>query len=169
MATTNRLIVAFIVTTALGLGCLAQTNEPPGGAKTEPSLDPAPFVGCYELTSGRWWPFGFGGDNEYVTPPRRIKLLSEHGTEGFEQYGFLIRALPPRKGEKPGRGRPSYWLIQSGTKLDLIWFNGFSGVSLSLEKHGDEFRGRAYAHFDTPTLPRYQHVAAHRISCDAPQ
>ena len=168
MTPISRQFVAFILATVCALSCLAQTNQEPVGAKTQPPPDPVPFVGCYELTLGRWWPFGFGGDNEYVTPPSRIRLLSERGTEGFEQGNLLIRAMPARKGDKPGRGRPSYWLIQSSSKIDLIWHDGFTGVTLSLDKQGDKLHGWAHAHFDTPALPRFERVTAHRIACDAP-
>ncbi len=33
------------------------------------------FAGCYELKLGRWWPWSFGGDNEFVTPSSKIELL----------------------------------------------------------------------------------------------
>lgn len=169
MVSATRPVLVSVFATIFALSCLAQTDEPAADAKKQPPPDPAPFVGCYELKLGRWWPFGFGPDREFVAPPKRVKLLLDRGTEGMERHGFLIRAMPPRNGEKAGRGRPSYWLIQSSSKIDLIWFNGFSGVTLSLEKQGDELRGRAHASFDTPTLPRFERVTAHRINCDATQ
>lgn len=46
--------------------------------------------------------------------------------------------------------------------------NGFTGVSLELQKHGDELRGRAHPHFDAvPLIPRTANVTAKRIACDA--
>jgi hypothetical protein len=128
------------------------------------------FEGCYELTLGRWWPWSFDGDNEFVTPPSRIKLLSEHGTKGFEQDGFLIRAIPPRKGTASGRGGPSYWKIKSANQIDLIWNDGFTGVTLSPEKREDKLHGWAHPHFDAVRLvPRIAHVTARKIVCDPPQ
>jgi hypothetical protein len=127
------------------------------------------FEGCYELTLGRWWPWSFGGDNQFVTPPHRIKLLSERGTKGFEQDGFLIRALS-QKGAAPVRGGPSYWQLKSENQIELIWNDGFTGVTLALRKQGDKLQGWAHPHFDVPVIPpRIAHVTARRIACDVPQ
>src|SRR6266536_671506 len=71
------------------------------------------FEGCYDLTMGRWWPWSFGVDNQFVTPPGRIRLLSERGKDGWEKDSFLIRALPPRKGAAVGRGGPAYWNVRT--------------------------------------------------------
>ena len=138
--------------------------------QTQPAPLTKPFEGCYELTLGRWWPWSFGGDNEFVTPPGRIKLLSERGTKGFEEEGFLIRTIPPRKGATPGRGGPSYWNVISPNEIDLNWNDGFTGVTLSLKKHGNELRGWAHPHFDsTPLIPRIAYVIARKIACEPPQ
>lgn len=125
----------------------------------------ASFAGCYELKVGRWWPWGFGEDNSFVTPPSRIQLLSDRGTKGFEQDGYLIRAM---KGSRPGRGAPSCWRVRSGDRIDLIWNDGFTGVTLDLERHGDELRGRAHPHFDSPFTRRTASVTARRIPCETP-
>ena len=87
----------------------------------------ASFAGCYELRLGRWWPWGFGKENAYVTPPSRIQLITERGAQGFEQDGYLIR---PMKSPTTGRGGPSYWQVKSDEKIDLIWTDGFTGVTL---------------------------------------
>jgi hypothetical protein len=87
-------------------GSVAQTNESGAKAQIQSVPAPGPFQGCYELKLGRWWPWGFGEENAYVTPPSRVRLLPERGTKGFEKYGFLIRALPSQKGEAPGRAVP---------------------------------------------------------------
>ena len=125
--------------------------------------------GCYKLAIGRWWPWGFGEENSYVTPPSRVELLSEHGTKGFEQYGFLLRTMP-RKEEAPAGSREfSYWQVRSSDQIDLIWTDGFTGVTLELEKKGDELSGWAHPHFDAVKLiPRTARVVARSIACDAP-
>jgi hypothetical protein len=138
--------------------------------QTQSALPTTSFAGCYELKLGRWWPWAFGGDTIFVTPPSRIQLLSERGTKGFEQDGFLIRAIPPSKGAPPCRGSPSYWQVKSSDQINLVWTDGFTGVTLALEKHGNELRGWAHPHFDAPKfIPRIAHVTARRIVCDAPQ
>ena len=147
---------------------LVPSSETKG--QTQPSPPTKSFEGCYELTLGRWWPWSFGGDNELVTPPPRIRLLSERGAKGFEQDGFLIRAIPPRKGTASGREGPSYWNVKSANEIDLIWNDGFTGVTLSLKRSGDELRGWAHPHFDHPILvPRIAYVTARKTSCDAHQ
>jgi hypothetical protein len=133
-----------------------------GQAGTNDVAAAEPFAGCYELKLGRWWPWGFGRDTQYVTPPSRIQLLAERGTKGFEQDGFLIRAI---KGTAPGRGGPSYWQVRSSDLIDLIWNDGFSGVTLRLKKRGNELDGRAHPHFDFPTVARTAKATAQRIAC----
>jgi len=81
-----------------------------------------------------------------------------------------MRAIPARKGAASGRGGPSYWNAKSSTDINLIWNDGFTGVTLSLKKRGDELRGWAHPHFDGPTfIPRIAHVTARKIACDTPQ
>jgi hypothetical protein len=130
----------------------------------------APFVGCYELTLGRWWPWSFGEETKYVTPPNRVQLLPERGKIGFEQDGFLLRAMAANKDTKSARGGPSYWQVKSSNRIDLTWTDGFTGVSLRLEKDGNDLHGWAHPHFDAPKfVPRTTHVIARRIACDAAQ
>jgi hypothetical protein len=127
------------------------------------------FTGCYQLTIGKWWPWAFGEDTKYVTPLSRIRLLSEHGTKGFEQDGFLLRTIPRKEEAPAGSRESSYWLARSTNQIYLIWTDGFTGVTLMLEKKGDELSGWAYPHFDAAKLiPRRAHVVARRIACDAP-
>jgi hypothetical protein len=135
-----------------------------------PSIPPSAmsFAGCYELKLGRWWPWSFGEDNQFVTPPSKIQLIPQQGTDGFEKYGFVIRQIPPAKGGAPGRRRSSFWLVKSDNNVQLIWTNGLSGVSLNLGRHGDKLRGWAHPHFDFPMfIPRIMHVTALRIACDS--
>ncbi len=126
------------------------------------------FAGCYELKLGRWWPWSFGGDNEFVTPPSKIELLPVQGTEGFEKDEFLIRRIPPAQVNTIGRRRASFWQVRSKNDVELTWTTGFSGVTLNLSKHGDDLRGWAHPFFDFPTSPCIMHVTAQRIPCGAP-
>jgi len=136
-----------------------------------PSENPASaFTGCYELKLRRWWPWSFGGDIGLVTPPTQIELHPERGATGFEQEGLIIREIPPTNGKPSGRAGPSYWQVKTDNQIDLVWTDGFTGVTLRLEKHGDELRGWAHPHFDSPTfVPRVAHVLAKRIRCQYSQ
>jgi hypothetical protein len=120
------------------------------GTSRQDQTQTAPFVGCYELTLGRWWPWSFGEDTKYVTPPSRVRLFPEHGTEGLGRNGFLLRAIPASKDTKSARGGPSYWQVESGNQIHLTWTDGFTGVSLRLEKDGNDLHGWAHPHFDAP-------------------
>ncbi len=147
--------------------CPAQVSNPSSDSQTLHRNDISSFLGCYELVLGRWWPWSFGEDTIYVTPPTRIELLSEPGTKGFEKYGLIIRAIPHQKRDPTVHPVYSYWQIESSTQVYLVWTNGFSGVTLKLEKHGMELRGWAHPHFDFPRfVPRFQRVTAKRITCD---
>ncbi len=146
------------------------TKDAQNCSKSAPVESPTSlFTGCYQLTLGRWWPWAFGEDTKYVTPPSRIRLLPERGIEGFEQSGFLLRAISTNKRTTYVRGGPSYWQMESINQIDLIWTDGFTGVTLKLEKKGDELSGWAHPHFDAVKLiPRTARVVARPISCDTP-
>ncbi len=147
--------------------CPKDAQDCPKSARVESPT--SPFLGCYQLTLGRWWPWAFGEDTKYVTPPSPVQLLSDRGTEGFEQNGFLLRAIPTDKHTTYVRGGPSYWQVRSTNQIDLIWTDGFTGVTLKLKKQGDDLRGWAYPHFDAVKLiPRTARVVARPIACDTP-
>jgi hypothetical protein len=147
----GRLAKIVMLLVVISPSCSGQTSNPP---KTQSENQTSSFTGCYELVLGKWWPWPFGEDTVFVTPPTRIELLPEPGTKGFEKDGFLIRAIPPQTSVSPGRPVSSYW-------------HGLSGVTLELSKHGTELRGWAHPHFDFPTPPpRIQHVIAKRIGCE---
>ncbi len=154
--------LVFLACSFQTLPTLAQTDK----LTTNQPDKAAPFVGCYELNLGRWWPWGFSGDNPFVTPPQRVRLFSERGTKGFEQYGFLLRAIPEHGKSTGGRGRPSYWLVDSTNRVSLIWNDGFTGVTLKLERDGSDLHGWAHPHFDSPHfIPHTAHIVATKIDC----
>jgi hypothetical protein len=164
-------IMALLCALMLEVVCWGQcTKDGQNCPKSAPVESPtSPFTGCYQLTLGRYWPWAFGEDTKYVTPPSRIQLLSERGSEGFEQNGFLLRAIPTNKRTTYVRGEPSYWRVESTDQIDLVWTDGFTGVTLKLEKKGYELRGWAHPHFDAVKLiPRTARVVARPIACDAP-
>ncbi|MGC2163387.1 MAG: hypothetical protein WA634_15875, partial [Silvibacterium sp.] len=130
-----------------------------------PDIHAASFAGCYKVKLGRWWPWGFGDENGYVIPPARIQLRMERGTRGFEEGELLIRAIPLQQ-PPAGSRESSFWQARSLSQLQLSWTDGFVGVTLDLEKSGNELRGWAHPHFDAGTfVPRIAHVTAQRIAC----
>lgn len=144
-----------------------QTDKLEAKVQTQPVPTPASFEGCYELKLGRWWPWGFGEENAYVTPPNRIQLLGERGTRGFEQDKFLIRTIP-RQDRPSGSRESSFWSTKSPNQLLLTWTDGFVGVNLDLTKSKHEMKGWAHPHFDAPHfVPRIAHVTVQPIACEA--
>jgi hypothetical protein len=131
--------------------------------------EPSAFAGCYELKLGPWWPTGFGEDNMFATPPAQIQLLPILGTEGFEKNGLLVRPFPDAPESAFFRRRYSYWRIQTGDTVQLIWTTGFSGVVINLARQGRELSGWAHPFWDFPRFPRIAHVTAKRFSCEPAQ
>jgi hypothetical protein len=157
------LALLFLCTSPTSSG---QAVNPPSGPPKQAEQYIASFAGCYELVLGKWWPFSFGEDTIFVTPPARIKLLPERGTKGFEENGFLIRAISPWTSPSTARVTWSFWEVKSKSRIDLTWTNGLSGVTLTLKKNSPNLRGWAHPHFDFPTPPpRIQRVTAKQIPC----
>jgi hypothetical protein len=156
LATTLSVLLILAIPASLSLCQESSSSGPPISMSAV-----APFAGCYELQLGRWWPWGMGEDTQFATPPQRVELQLQHGTDGFEQNGLLIRTIPLGTASR----RASFWLPQDRNSVDLIWTSGFSGVSLRLARHGKELRGWAHAHFDFPRPPHMAHVTARPIAC----
>ncbi len=138
----------------------------PGNASER---ETTPYTGCYELNMGRWWPWSFGEDTKYVTPPNRIELLPQLGTQGFEKDRLLIRSIPVQIRVVSGGRRASFWEVRHKNRLNLVWTDGFTGVTLNLEQQGPDLHGWAHPHFDAARLiPRIARAKLQRIPCDAP-
>jgi hypothetical protein len=160
-------LVAVLIVPATSLMAAAQAPPLPGIPPTA-TASAVPFVGCYEVGLGHWWPWSFGGDTVFVTPPTRIRLLPLRGTEGFEDNGFVIQTFPDTKRAIHGiRTVWSYWTVTAKNHVDLVWTDGLTGVVLSAHKNGDYLLGWAHPHFDFPHfIPRTAHVKARKVSCD---
>jgi hypothetical protein len=159
VATILTLFVVFFLP-----GIVARADEAFGGSPAR-QVATSSLTGCYELKIGRWWPWGFPRETDYLTPPARIELLSQVGTQGFEKGAYLIRSIPSSSGAAQGHEWDSFWHVQGG-RTELVWTTGFIGVTLNMRKEEDRLRGWAYPHFDAPVSPeRVAYVTAQRISC----
>jgi len=150
-----------------GLTAFSLLTAMPSGEDQKTASERTPFeikfAGCYQLNLGRWWPWGFGEDNQFVTLPQRIELLSKQGTEGWEQGHLLLRAMPNTFGRKG----PSFWEARDDNRIELVWTDGFTGVTIDLRKEKHEFRGKAHPHFDSFALiQRIAYVKMRKITCD---
>ena len=124
-------------------------------------LTPESVQGCYELTLSKWNP-GFGEDEEFVTPPKRVNLIAEQGTKGFETRGYLLRPAP---GEKPSIHRDSYWTIEKHDTVELHWTTGFSGLTAKLRRKDGALVGEARPFWDFPRRGQKTRLIARRIEC----
>src|SRR5258708_24838364 len=123
------LIVALLCALMFGVRLLGQCmKDAQDCSKSASSKPPSAFIGCYQLTLGRWWPWSFGDDIKYVTPPSRIRLLTDPGTKGFDQGGYLLRPIPKKEETSAESRESSYWQVRSTNQIDLIWTDGFTGV-----------------------------------------
>jgi len=159
-------LVIFML--AMVSACWAQS----GGAANPSSFsssttDPASsFTGCYELRLGRWWPWGFGEDDSFVTPPNHIELLPERGVSSFEKDELLLRTVPTEKSRSAGHRRSSYWRATGANQILIVWTDGFTGLTLELKRDGGTLTGWAHPHFDAgEIIPRTARATARYIPC----
>lgn len=140
---------------AFSLGGVAQEEKDKSAPNEQPrpDLKTSAFTGCYDLKLGRWWPWGFGEDDMFATPPNRIELLPERGTRGFEKNGFVIREMIPQNGDLR---RSSFWQVKSSDQTDLPWATGFSGVTLELKRKGNDMRGWAHPFLGLSETPPHR-------------
>jgi hypothetical protein len=144
-------------------------------APQAPSAEPAPkqdsqFVnpeilqGCYDLTMSRWFPdMKLGDDEALVTPPARIQLLAQKGTEGSETEGYLVRPAP---GAKPSVHSDSYWVPKGRKSIKIIWTTGYSGLTMDLKTSDAEvLRGKASTFWDFNRRKQTAEVLARRVDC----
>jgi hypothetical protein len=156
-----------ILIAIVAFNCPPQKSAPKTAQQEQPTL--SSYAGCYELTLGRWWPWGFGSDDVYFTPPHRIRLLTEPGTQGWEKNGLLLRALPDPTATRKGRGGPSFWnwSVRSPKQIDLTWTDGFTGITINLERKGPVLKGWLHTHSDAATFIHHSaHVTARPVDCE---
>jgi len=152
---------------ALGL-VLSTARFAPGrnqaNRKNESDLiKPEAIRGCYELGELNWRPsLSLGEDKEFITPPSRIQLLDEHGSQGFETNGYLVRPAPRIS---PTIHRASYWVPKGPKTIEIVWTTGLSGLTMTLDLEGETLEGKAKTHWDFPRRSQTAKVTAHKVEC----
>jgi hypothetical protein len=164
--------IAFCVTSvalaSLALGTArADPQDTTASANPKPnekSVSPEAVQGCYALTMSPWFPpMRLGDDEQLITPPPRIQLLTEKGTEEGESRGYLVRAAP---GAQPSIHSSMYWLPKGSKTLEITFTDGFSGVVLSLKTADAEtLHGKATTFWDFDRRRQVAEVTARRVSC----
>lgn len=142
---------------------LAQQKAP----SSKPSAES--LAGCYNLKLSEWTPhMNLGtpedGDIVFITPPKDIYLSKEHGKDGFEKRGYLIR---PVTGTKASIHRWSYWAMEEDGAVSLVWTTGFSGLTMKLtpEQKTRDLKGTARTFWDFGRPEQTAEVNAVRIEC----
>lgn len=64
----------------------------PASAQQMPPLEQR-AVGCYVIDVGEWDPARHESERSAQTPPRRIELRAERGTDSFEDGRLLLRPV----------------------------------------------------------------------------
>jgi hypothetical protein len=140
----------------------AAAGNPEGKEST--FVKPEMIQGCYELGTLTWHPdLKLGEDMEFITPPRRIEILAEHGSKGFEQNGYLVRPAP---GVPRSIHRASYWVPNGPNTIEVIWTTGHSGLFMRLKVESETLRGKATSFWDFPRRKQTADVVAHKVDCE---
>lgn len=155
----------------LGLPCLSATKysvtglliESSPGAKSSALISPETVQGCYELGILQWRPGMPGEDAVFMTPPRRIQLLAEPGTQGWEKDHYPVRPAP---GFPASIHRASFWTPTGSNTIEIVWTTGFSGVTMKLKLEGETLKGKAKAFWDFPRSGQSAHIVAPKIDCN---
>src|SRR5882672_9199025 len=128
-------------------------------------VKPENIQGCYELTLSAWRPnLNLGEDAVFITPPHRVELLAERGTQGWESHGFIVRPAP---GVPASIHRGSYWLPKGPRSIEVVWTTGLSGLVMELTTNGEELKGKAKTHWDFLRERQKADVVARKVECQA--
>lgn len=141
-----------------------KANTQSNPKQDEKHIRPEAVQGCYDLTLSPWFPeMKLGDDEEFITPPTRIQLFAEKGTEGWESEGYIVRAAP---GIKPSIHRGAYWLPKGSKSLKIVFTTGFSGLAMDLKTADAEtLHGKATTFWDSDRKKQTAEVTAHRAPC----
>jgi hypothetical protein len=127
-------------------------------------VKPETIQGCYELGTLNWKP-DLQLDKEeavFITPPPRIDLLAERGTQGKEKNGYLVRPAP---GVTQSVHRSTFWMPIGPKKIEVVFTTGTSGLYMRLTVQGGKLQGNAKTFWDFRRRRQTAHVIAHKTDC----
>ncbi|HEU4881727.1 MAG TPA: HEAT repeat domain-containing protein [Longimicrobium sp.] len=128
---------------------------------------------CYAFRRGPWQPvMDLDADSTFSTPPAQVRFLAAVAEEYREDDAEQGEAwfVAERVGASAGPGwTGGMWRPVPGREaLELVWSNGFSGVSLELAmEDGGTMRGTAETFWDFPRPRQTAEITAERIPCPA--
>lgn len=127
-------------------------------------INPGTVQGCYELGTLNWRPDLKLDKDEavFITPPQRIELLAERGTEGKERNGYLVRPAP---GVTRSVHSSTYWMPSGPKGIEIVFTTGTSGLEMQLTVRDEMLQGKAKTFWDFPRRRQTAHIIAHRINC----
>ena len=151
----------FCVSLSSGLRQSVRENVEERTAKL---VKPEAVRGCYELGALNWKPDLHLDKDEaqFITPPERIELLAERGTEGKEKIGYLVRPAP---GFSKSIHSASYWQSTGPTTIEVVFTTGTSGLFMELQTDGNTLRGKAKTHWDFRRKTQTAQIDTHKIDC----
>lgn len=119
--------------------------------------------GCYEIGKLDWHPPFKGDDVVFITPPERIQILAERGTQGPEKDQYLVRPAP---GFPKTIHHYSYWRPTGSHSLEIVWSTGLSGLTMRVKLDRDALKGKAKPFWDFPMwLGPSARVLARKVDC----
>lgn len=153
----------FVCIIQLSVSVVSAQDKPKRGREVARAEN---IQGCYELTLSPWQPnLRLGEDSQFITPPHRVLLVAERGTQGWEKDGYIVKPAP---GVQPSIHRGSYWLLRNEQSIEIVWTTGFSGLSMDLKVEGDVMRGKAKSFWDFPRKQQRADVVARKVDCQSP-
>lgn len=156
----------------LSFSCVGMSSPPKqltggSGDKESKFIKPEAIQGCYELGTLNWRPdLKLGEDEVFITPPKRIQILAEHGSTGFGSRGYLVRPAP---GTPPSIHRSSYWEPIGPNAIEMVFTTGTSGLSMRLKVEGGILKGKAKTFWDFLRRHQTAHIVAPKIDCEKGQ
>jgi len=137
-------------------------------SQKQDAVNPEAIQGCYDLTLSPWFPeMKLGEDEEFITPPTRIQLFAERGTDFLETNGYIVRPAP---GVKPSIHRSSYWMPKRSKSIEIVWTTGLSGLTMVLKTSDAEvLHGKAQTFWDFDRKKQTAEVVARRVECEKKQ
>jgi len=134
----ERWTVVTVGTIVASLGVMIATLAWARTDERRPVENPAyigGFAGCYQIEIGSWIPSVMAGHAAQGIVPGRLQLDT---TRQMIYTGANTLAIRPA-----WSNGDAWWLPVDTNHVRLAWHNGFHGVAMSLERRGNELRGKA--------------------------
>src|SRR5260370_2248807 len=158
-------LIGFLILFCVSLNSASRQSTGENSKANESKfVKPESIQGCYELGALDWKP-DLQLDKEeavFITPPERIELLAERGTQGGEKNGYLVRPAP---GVPHSVHRCTYWVPTGPKKIEVVFTTGLSGLEMQLTVEGEILQGKAKTFWDFLRRRQTARVMARKVDC----